>query len=208
MTKSRLRALRSYYQATAEEYDDYLHEELSLQETDSFLTLLPRHFRGTVLDVACGTGRISQQLIDEGSHYVGLDLSDSMLRVLRSKIPRVSADLVCSSATQMPFRGSRFQLVTCIGLTGYFDKKSRDCFLGQVSAVIDGGGSAVIDFLRPYSKHSVQIKVEESADGNHVYLSTIKGLRVGFQKFELSIVRVKKTSRQIQFLLRKVGRKG
>src|SRR5574341_572989 len=40
---------------------------------------------GSVLEVACGTGRIALRLAQEGTRIVGLDLSPQMLEVARQK---------------------------------------------------------------------------------------------------------------------------
>jgi ubiquinone/menaquinone biosynthesis C-methylase UbiE len=39
----------------------------------------------SVLEVACGTGRITVQLANDDIHIVGIDLSDEMLDMARSK---------------------------------------------------------------------------------------------------------------------------
>ncbi len=203
MARSSILALRNYYQTTASEYDSFLEEELSLQETSSFLSLTPPEYHGPLLDIASGTGRISQALSAGGLYYVGLDVSDSMLRVLREKTLRESIDLICASATQLPFHNSSFPFVTCFGLTGYLNSQVQRNLMTEISRILTYAGHAAVDFLRPWAKPSRLIQREEAQAGNRVYLLSIIGIRDRLQVANFKIIDNRKTPRQIQFLLRK-----
>ncbi len=205
--KTPLAALRGYYQGLASSYDSYLEEQLSLEETKSFLSLIPEDYHDSLLDVACGTGRISHAMTSRGIYYVGLDLSDSMLRVLRMKTPNVNIDLICGSATDLPFRRSGLAFVTCFGLTGYFSATSQRRLVSEIFEVLAQAGNVAIDFLRPGTKPSKLIQTEEAQEGNRVYLLSLRGIleRIRLANFKISSDR--KTARQVQFLLRKFSGK-
>ncbi len=205
--KTPLAALRRYYQRLASSYDAYLGEQLSLEETKSFLSLIPENYHDSLLDVACGTGRISQALASRGRYYLGLDLSESMLRMLRMKTKNENTDLICGSATNLPFRRSSLLLVTCFGLTGYFSAKSQVRLFSEISEVLVQGGSVAIDFLRPRTKPSRLIQVEEAQEGNRVYLLSLQGVRERIRQAQFEITDNRKTARQAQFLLRKFSGK-
>lgn len=195
--------LRRYYEATASEYDSFLEEELSAQETKSFLSLVSPDYSGPVLDVASGTGRLSKELTSRGLYYVGLDLSNSMLRVLREKTSGATLDLVCGSATKLPFRDSSFPLVTCFGLTGYFNHQTQKELMTEFSRVISDNGDIAVDFLRPSTRSSRLIRTEETREGNRVYLLSLGRIRRGLSTAHFKIIENQRTTRQIQFLLRK-----
>lgn len=176
---------------------------MSLQETQSFLSLISKNYHHPILDVASGTGRISQQLTAHGLYYIGVDISDSMLRLLRKKNPSELVDLVCSSATELPFHGSSFRFLTCFGLTGYFGGKVQQNLMAELSRVLTMNGRAAIDFLRPSTQPSRLIRREETHEGNRVYLLSLKSIRERIDRANFKILNDNKTPRQIQFLLRK-----
>lgn len=69
-------------------------------EQTVLLTLLEKYFgkaNRSILDFACGTGRITQFLIQHGFHPVGLDISEEMLCEARRKVPDVA--FVCGDVT-------------------------------------------------------------------------------------------------------------
>lgn len=67
---------------------------------------------GLVLDVGCGTGQLAARLIDRGYRVVGVDPSEGMLEVMRSRAPEVHA--VLGSGTTLPFDSERFDLVVTV----------------------------------------------------------------------------------------------
>ncbi|MGA3077989.1 MAG: methyltransferase domain-containing protein, partial [Bryobacteraceae bacterium] len=84
---------RVYYERRAPEYDDWYlgtglfaarvrpgwHEEL-----EALLVFLRALRLRSVLDVACGTGFLTQHMT---GHVVGLDQSPGMLRIARERVP-------------------------------------------------------------------------------------------------------------------------
>ncbi len=199
--------LRSYYQKTASDYDAFLEESLSQQETQSFLSLIPQNYHDPLLDVASGTGRISHAIASRRLYYVGLDISDSMLLILRKKTPMQNVDLVCGSATDLPFKSLRFPFVACFGLTGYFDAKTQRRLMSEIQRVSAPKGNVAIDFLRPSTKPSKLIRSEEANEGNRVYLLSLTRIRERIRQSNFKIINNSKTPRQVQFLLRKSGDK-
>jgi SAM-dependent methyltransferase len=65
-------------------YDDTL-AVTSSQEADWYLERA-RRFGGPVLDLACGTGRLSLLLVREGFHVTAIDASAGMLALFRRKL--------------------------------------------------------------------------------------------------------------------------
>jgi glycine/sarcosine N-methyltransferase len=70
-----------------------------------------------LLDVGCGTGNLTLQLIDEGAAVVGIDLDDQMLALAREKSAGVA--------------NVKFKNINMLKLADYFDNESLDvitCF--------------------------------------------------------------------------------
>ena len=207
MSTNPVAKLRTYYERLASDYDSFLNEDLSIAETESFLSLIPESYHEPLLDVASGTGRISKEMSSRGLYYVGIDVSDSMLRVLRKKTSTMDTDLVCGSATTLPFREASFAFVTCFGLTGYFNTRTQEELLSEISEILPKSGRVAIDFLRPGTRTARLIQAEEAHEGNRVYLLSLEGIRNRIRLANFKVANKNKTSRQVQFLLRKTSDK-
>ncbi len=71
-----------------------------------------RNARGSVLEIACGTGRILLQLLKQGIDITGMDLSEEMLGVLRKKAESMGLDPKLMKADMRDFRiEQKFKLI-------------------------------------------------------------------------------------------------
>jgi SAM-dependent methyltransferase len=66
-----------------------------------------------VLDLACGTGRVSAIFAERGYSVVGVDISPSMIEVARSKRQLNGIRYYCQPMQQLSL-GERFDLVICL----------------------------------------------------------------------------------------------
>jgi len=103
---------------------------------------------GPVLELGCGTGRISAEIAQNGIEVEGLDLSDAMLAVARRKHPALTFhhadmcdfDLGCRFALIIiPFRGLQ-EIVTAQG---------QRAALTRAFAHLIPGGRLVFDLIDP-----------------------------------------------------------
>lgn len=128
-------AERSYYDRRAPEYDDWYlgtglfaarvrpgwHAEVA--ELRNCLRAQPMH---SVLDVACGTGFLTQHL--SGS-VAGLDQSAAMLRIARERIP--GGRVLQGDALRLPFRAGAFECLMAAHFYGHLDAPMRASFLAE-----------------------------------------------------------------------------
>src|ERR1700733_5516276 len=130
---------RAYYDRRAAEYDDwYLGRGLfqgrirpGWEEELATLRATLRSLRfGSFLDVACGTGFLTESLL--GS-VTGLDQSASMLAIPRSRMPRAS--FVRGKALIMPFRSKQFDCLGAGHFYGHLDEPARLLFLPEARRV-------------------------------------------------------------------------
>ena len=131
--------MREYYDARAAEYDDwYLGRGLfnkrerlgwkrELRALGRALTSLPW---AHTLDVACGTGFLTQHLPGE---VVGLDQSERMLEIARKRVP--AAAFVQGDALALPFADGAFERVFTAHFYGHLDQGERLPFLTEASRV-------------------------------------------------------------------------
>jgi demethylmenaquinone methyltransferase/2-methoxy-6-polyprenyl-1,4-benzoquinol methylase len=108
----------------------------------------PRH---KALDVCCGTGDIALGLARAGAEVVGLDFSEAMLAVARSRNPALRVEWLQGDALRLPFADDTFDRVTI----GYGLRN-----LGDIPAALDGflrvlhpgGRLLVLDFGKPENR--------------------------------------------------------
>jgi demethylmenaquinone methyltransferase/2-methoxy-6-polyprenyl-1,4-benzoquinol methylase len=102
-----------------------------------------------VLDVCCGTGDITRALAARGGRAVGLDFSEAMLRVARSRgTASGNPEYTQGDAQNLPFNDGSFDAVTVgYGLRNLPDWKQG---LAEMARVARSGGRIVaLDFGKP-----------------------------------------------------------
>lgn len=110
-----------------------------------FWTSVAKQARGRVLELGCGTGRISKPLIKAGINLIGVDRSAAMLERARRKGSRyIRADI-----RALPFEGHAFSMV--LAPYGILQSLTRDrdlvATLESVARVIKRGGTFGIDLV-------------------------------------------------------------
>ncbi|OZC78898.1 SAM-dependent methyltransferase [Rhodococcus sp. 06-462-5] len=82
---------RAAYDTVAESYADLVRDELDGRHLEHGLlaTFADRVSSGSVLEVGCGTGRITEHLHRLGLEIAGMDLSPNMIEVARREHPHL-----------------------------------------------------------------------------------------------------------------------
>ena len=131
--------MKTYYDRRAREYDDWVygtglfvdrhrpgwHEERGRLE-QAIAELPPVR----TLDVACGTGWLTQHLRGE---LVGLDASEAMLEIARERVPH--GEFVTGEALDLPFDDGSFDRVLTGHFYGHLEEDDRVRFLGEARRV-------------------------------------------------------------------------
>jgi len=141
---------------------DYLHAEDMVQNyheqvLDSplarvDLAFCERHFRqpGRLLDLGCGTGRLSLHFARKGYHCLGVDLSPKMLEVARQSTPPALTDhlqwLQANIAEPLPLAEGSFDYIACLYSTlGMISGHThRAAVLANIRRLLRPGGCAVL----------------------------------------------------------------
>ena len=116
-------------------------------EREILLDVVARRFPDaasrSLLDFACGTGRILGVLEGRFGEAVGVDVSESMLAVARRSLSR--ATLVCCDVTRDPvaLAGRRFDLVTAFRFFPNAEPTLRDDAMASLRALLAPGGLLV-----------------------------------------------------------------
>jgi SAM-dependent methyltransferase len=129
--------------------EDYLelYAHRDREEAGRHVDFVERHLGGerprAVLDLACGSGRHTEELRHRGYRCLGIDLSLTLLTVAKG-LPRVGGDM-----RHLPFADGTFDWVlNFFTAFGYFEEE-RENFqvLEEVSRILAPGGRFLIDFL-------------------------------------------------------------
>jgi ubiquinone/menaquinone biosynthesis C-methylase UbiE len=131
--------VKAYYDRRAPEYDDWWrgtglfanrqrpgwHEEAEAL-TQALAALPPAR----TLDVACGTGYLTQHLLGK---ITGLDQSRSMLELARRRVP--DAELVRGDALNLPFPDRSFERLFTSFFYGHLEDDDRERFAREARRV-------------------------------------------------------------------------
>jgi len=103
--------------------------------------------RGTVLDVATGTGLVAELLLGAGHPVTGLDQSPEMLDAASARFDG-RVELVLASAESLPFADGSFDHLTFTYLLRYVDDPRA--VLRELARVVRPGGTiAMLEFALP-----------------------------------------------------------
>ena len=152
--EAKRRYVRSLFATIAERYD-FITVALSWGQDRRWkerLIALAAPEPGTrSLDLATGTGDLAYALATRSALVVGLDITERMIQLARSKAARHQSRtprFLIGDMTELPFDASSFDLVT----TGYGLRNVPDLAraIDEILRVLRPGGQAVsLDFDRP-----------------------------------------------------------
>jgi SAM-dependent methyltransferase len=147
--------VRTRFEDKARQFDDLYEDERWLVRT-----LRPGLFRRRklavdtvaayanprVLDVGCGSGRIGEFVLEVGaSHYVGVDFSEPMIDLARTRLTRFESrtELIVDDFLTAPLDGP-FEVILAVGLFDYLPEPHR--FARRMFELCAPGGCVVGSF--------------------------------------------------------------
>jgi ubiquinone/menaquinone biosynthesis C-methylase UbiE len=135
-------------------YDKYLgpilFEPYALDLTERLRKEKVEH----VLELACGTGRVTRHLVDlipEDGSLVAADLNPGMLEVAKSKIQSDKMLWVVANAQDLPFYNGQFDHVVCQFGVMFFPDKERS--FREAHRVLKAGGKYIFNTWESVEKN-------------------------------------------------------
>ena len=141
------------------EYYDFDHDtkiDLGFYLEYAKLTSLSR---GPILELACGTGRLTIPIAEAGFEIYGLDLSANMLAVCRTKVEsknltdRVHLSLTNIAEFDLPQGDFTLVFIAVRSFMHLFTQHDQISCLQSVSRHLSPGGLFIIDIYAPNYKH-------------------------------------------------------
>jgi len=102
-----------------------------------------------VLDVGCGTGRITTKLLRKGAKVFGIDVSPEMLSKAKEKTKKYGSkcEFRIASAYKIPYERNKFDLVVCNLVLSHL--KNLNKAMTEISRVLKVKGFLVISDISP-----------------------------------------------------------
>ena len=101
-----------------------------------------------ILDIACGTGSLTQEIIKNSTNdqVIGLDFSDAMLKIAKNKV----SNLILGDSHYLPFKKNYFDHITIAYGIRNFENITQS--LQEVNYVLNNKGTLnIIEIIKPYN---------------------------------------------------------
>lgn len=108
--------------------------------------LLEKYSLGEVVDLGCGTGRYSLYLDSLGHSVTGIDISEDMINLARTKSKKVR--FVQGDMRKLPFGDNEFDFAVS-GLAIHYVKNLEET-IKEFSRVLKPGGQLIISSIHPW----------------------------------------------------------
>lgn len=156
-------------------YETLLTPERTQHEVDLICRLLDLQPGMSILDLACGHGRIANQLAARGYHVTGLDATAFFLQkaIQDAASCGVQVEYLQGDMRSLTFRERFNCVINCFTAFGYFDDTENRTVLAQAYQALKAGGQLLIDIQnlsRLLQDFSPDLVTER--DGNYMLART------------------------------------
>ena len=116
--KKRIKKERKYWDKFSSKFDKRKRKEWKVYESLLFNKIADdMNKESTVLEVACGTGRVTLEISKQAKKVYAIDISSQMIDVARKNIEEKginNVELSVEDAYNLPFDNDMFDIVVCI----------------------------------------------------------------------------------------------
>ena len=166
---------------------EYVNKAYHFWETELMMRSLGDIKGKSVLDVACGVGRLSKILVEAGSSLTCLDNSQAMLDRTINKIKAINkidqVKMVKASADNMPVPDNCFDAVVCFGLLEHLPTDTRQAALSEIIRVAKDESTILLviyNRMNLFFENIERYKMQEQQDDGYFVmpmdLSSIRSL--------------------------------
>src|SRR5438128_697292 len=127
-------------------YDQYLGPFLFEPYAIDLVKRLPHQGLKNVLEIACGTGRVTQHLVGEladDGNLIATDLNPDMITLARQKVSDGRIRWQAADAQQLPFGDNTFDAVVCQYGVMFFPDKPKA--FAEAHRVLKNGGKFIFN---------------------------------------------------------------
>ncbi|MEH2352670.1 class I SAM-dependent methyltransferase [Nostoc sp.] len=156
-------------------YETLLTPERTQHEVDLICRLLDFKAGMSILDLACGHGRIANQLAARGYDVTGLDATAFFLEKAKQDAASkgIKVEYLQGDMRSLPFSDRFNYIINCFTAFGYFDDDENRSVLTQAYRALKAGGKLLIDiqnFSRVLQEFTPELITER--EGNYMLART------------------------------------
>ena len=133
--------MAEYFDRIAQRYDSWYQTKTGryVDRTEKWLIFsMLRKKSGKALDLGCGTGNYTLELKKRGFDVVGIDASEKMVEIARSK----GLNCIKGDAYALPFPDRSFDLVMSVTMFEFIHEPER--VVEEIKRVLKPGGEVII----------------------------------------------------------------
>lgn len=174
---------REWLKKDARLYDSGLGDYAKIKDNEIILELINKEKGIKVLDIPCGSGRVTKLLLSRGFDVTAADYSEKMLKETEEKIgiKAIRADIF-----NTPFKDNEFDLV--ISLRILFHYPNPEMIIKELCRVTKPKGTIIIDVLNKFSlRHFLSLFLNQPLK-KKLYFFNKKELHKIFKKNNLKIL--------------------
>jgi cyclopropane fatty-acyl-phospholipid synthase-like methyltransferase len=130
-----------------EMWEKAVSQEWTDNEAAFLIDVLNVKYGDSILDIPCGTGRLSIALAKQGFQLTAVDISEEFITALRKKVTQqeLAVEIIPGNILSLQLTGS-FDGAFCVGNSfGYFDHAGMKTFVQKVSACLRPGARWIIN---------------------------------------------------------------
>jgi SAM-dependent methyltransferase len=175
-------------------YAPVLTEDRTRQEVAFVSSVLSLPTGSSILDLACGQGRILLPLAQQGYRMIGVDLSPVLLAKTREDAEAMGlpVDLVQADMRYFTLPAPVDAVISVFTAIGYFETDAEDqATFERVAAALRPGGSFLLDTANPLAvfRHYSTRDWRETPDGLRVLMQRAYDARSGRNREDWRIIR-------------------
>lgn len=151
---------QAYHQKRLNPADSTWNDYLEKPAMEAMLKPLVKDKK--VLDLGCGTGILTNELISWGAKAEGVDLSEEMIALAKENYPEIK--FITASSEKMPYTDDNFDLVASSLVMHYLNDLQPT--LSEIARVLKPAGSFIFSMHHPFNE-SFDLN-KEKVDGRPV----------------------------------------
>ena len=139
-----------------------------------------------VLDVGCGTGKVSIGLSKAGYKVTGLDVSEEMLRLAEENSRRAGLNIpfICQPIAEAEIHQKVDAVTAVCDVVNYLAGSELDAFFQSAGRLIKYGGMLIFDISSPYKLRQIigdNIFFEDRDDVTYIWTNVLESDAVAME---------------------------